>query len=162
MEVRVRSALLLTLLAARDGCGGCVAKVDQGVTDGAPAVDADSGATEPVGQGTKYPSPLPGSASFFWRWGLGNWFVTKSDGVHRDASLDVVDGARAYKASGDGQGVSVALWAQLNHPLGAPVDLSPYSGISFDARLTTMDVPLTVAFNARANMTAAVAASKLT
>src|ERR1700675_1092634 len=107
-EVTVRFALLLTLLGTLDSCGGSVVIVAPGGADGAAAVDADSGGTvdadngggtEPVGPGTKQYPPALGSGSFFWRYGLGNWFVTKSDGEHLDASADFVNGSKVFKAS---------------------------------------------------------------
>jgi hypothetical protein len=101
--------------------------------------------------GGPYPQ-APGSA-FFWRYGLGNWFVSGSDGSFRDASVDDVippRGSRqkAYHAMQTKPGVAVDLFAQLHHPQGDGVDLTAYAGVSFWARLDSPSGQLTVAFGA--------------
>ena len=146
------------VLPAVVGCGG-VAKRDSNAQGEA------GGSAMPQGNLTEtiddmnpaahqYPAVPPGSSGFFWRFGLGNWFVVSSDGVFQDAPIEAVtlaDGssARACHASSMGQGVGVDLWAQLNHPTGKPVDLSAYSGVAVSARLTGANSTLTVAFDAK-------------
>jgi hypothetical protein len=63
-----------------------------------------------------------------------------------------VDGIRVWKASGTG-GERVDLWAQLNHPAGRAIDLSAYTGISFDTRLIAASGRPWVAFNANGDFT---------
>lgn len=88
--------------------------------------------------------------------GLGNWFVTSSDGMGGDAHIDEIVppspyGKKACHVTG-GQSpipssVRVDLWAQLNHPTGAPVDLGAYIGVAFRVRLRSTTGRLTVALN---------------
>jgi hypothetical protein len=89
-----------------------------------------------------------GSSSFFWRGGLGNWFVTTPDGVTTDAAIEEIEGGKACHFSSTGEGVGVDLWAQLSHPRGDVVDLSRYAGLAFTVRLIGTDGTLTVAFGA--------------
>jgi hypothetical protein len=105
--------------------------------------------TVPIGEapGDDYPAVPENSAAFFWRYGLGNWFVTTSDGQLHDADLDEVAGTKIWKGAGK-PGTTVDLWAQLNHPVGTAIDLSAYSGITFDARLTGTSSSVSIAFNA--------------
>lgn len=96
---------------------------------------------------------VPSSAAFFWGspragWRLGNWFLT-SDGVY-DVELSPFAPARdgsmqARRVSGSGFASGVVLWAELDHPLHRPVDLSAYSGITFWARLESKSGVLAVA-----------------
>jgi hypothetical protein len=101
-------------------------------------IDAASGASDP--------SIPQDSGAFVWHFGLGNWFVNATDGTHHDGLLETVDGVTARHAVGNGQGASLDLWAQLDHPTGKPRDLSAYSGISFDVRASNAN-ELLVAFN---------------
>jgi hypothetical protein len=101
--------------------------------------------------GGPYPA-APGSA-FFWRYGLGNWFVSSSDGSFGDAPVDAVlpprgDSQEAYHVMQKDPAVAMDLWAQLHHPQGDGVDLSAYAGVSFWARLDSPSGALTVAFGA--------------
>ena len=101
--------------------------------------------------GGQYPILPPGSSSFFWRGGLGNWFVSSSDGSSRDASIDEVipprgDSHKAYHVTETTPGTVVDLWAQLNHPQGTGIDLSSYAVVSFWARMIGPGSELTVAF----------------
>jgi hypothetical protein len=136
------------------GAGG--GAPDQSLNAGAGGAPSDNqiqvvdNVGEPSGQ---YPGVPPGSSSFFWRWGLGNWFVSWSDGSLRDASVDDVipprgDSQKAYHVMQTRPGVAVDLWAQLQHPQGNGVDLSAYAGVSFWARLDSPSGELTVAFGA--------------
>jgi hypothetical protein len=93
-----------------------------------------------------YPPPPPGGAGFFWRYGLGNWFQgsagTDSSAYHGDAvaaSIVPPRGAslKARRVQSGGLSNGLDLYAQLNHPTGAPVDLHLYSGVSFWARLSS-------------------------
>lgn len=115
-----------------------------GAAGGAPVAT-----TVPIGETSDgdYPAVPEGSGAFFWRYGLGNWFVTSSSGEVRDAESDKLDGSTAWKAATE-PGTTVDLWAQLNHPLGAGIDLSAYSGIAFEARSTGTVSTVSVAFNA--------------
>ncbi len=151
--------LLFGLLACAVSCGGTVAK-DKAQPAGAGGTAAAMPDAKTVvvlddvdHTGSEYPPLPPGSSGFFWRGGLGNWFVTSADGGNQDAPIEetVTSEARtgkAYHVSGDGQGLGVDLWAQLNHPSGRPVDLSGYSGIKLKARLTGRTGALIVAFGA--------------
>lgn len=145
---------LLPIIAA---CGGSVAKHDASAQGeaGAPALPQGS-PTETIDDmdptGGQYPATPAGSSSFFWRLGLGNWFVNTSDGQFQDAPIEPVplgDGTRANACHvrGTGEGVSVDLWAQLNHPSGTPLDLSAYSGIAVSVRLVDPSGKLTLGFN---------------
>lgn len=102
--------------------------------------------------GGPYPAVPAGSSAFFWRKGLGNWFVSFSDGSGgHDASIDQIipsrgESSKAYHVIGPAPGVAVDLWAQLDHRQGRGVDLSAYSGISFWARGNNPNAKLTVAF----------------
>jgi hypothetical protein len=107
----------------------------------------------------QHPGLPPGSAGFFWRWGLGNWFIRSSTGISQDANVTDIDGGvREWQVSG-GQGVTVDLWAQLNHPSGTPLDLSPYSGITFEAKLSGAPGPLLVALNANGDFSRVISAA---
>ena len=94
------------------------------------------------------------SSAFFWRGGLGNWFVSTSDGLAtRDATTDDVipprgENTKAYHVAEMNAGTAVDLWAQLNHPQGTGADLGSYSGIAFWARLNSSSGELTIAFGA--------------
>lgn len=115
-----------------------------GGTSSAPAPKT----TEPIDDTslTRDPSLPQDSGALFWQFGLGNWFVNATDGTHQDGLLEVVDGVAARHAVGKGQGASLDLWAQLDHPSGAPRDLSAYSGISFAVRASDAN-ELLVGFN---------------
>jgi hypothetical protein len=156
---------LVGLLALPFGCDGAVSAIDgaagspasgaslgsgggSDATGGAAGIPA-GGAVELLDNPARdYPAVPPGSASFFWRGGLANWFVRTSTGISQDASATQVDaGAKEWLTTAE-QGVTVDLWVQLNHPLGTPVDLSAYSGITFETELTGAPGPLLVALNA--------------
>jgi hypothetical protein len=106
---------------------------------------------------SQYPPPRS-PASFFWRGGLGNWFISTSDGSGtRDASVDDVvpprgESTKAYHVTQAISGTAVDLWAQLNHLQGTGVDLRSYSGIAFWARLNGSRSQLTVAFGANGRL----------
>ena len=149
---RILYPLLLSVVA----CGGTavVDRPTQGSgsnagTGGAPP-DNQIQVVDSVGEQSGLP---PGSSSFFWRDGLGNWTVSWSDGTFRDASVDDVIPPRgnskvAYHVMQTNPGVAVDLWAQLHHPQGDGVDLSAYAGVSFWARLDSPSGELIVAFGA--------------
>jgi hypothetical protein len=154
---RIFYLLLLALVA----CGG-VTRVDEPSAGSRPASSAGAGGalddqTEIVDDvdhtGAAQPAGPPGSSAFFWRGGLGNWFVSFSDGPYRDASVDAVvpprgESQKAYHVTETTRGTAVDLWAQLQHPQGAGVDLSSYTAVSFWARLYSPGAELTVAFGA--------------
>lgn len=154
------------------GCGGSVAKAghlgDEPTAGAAPAVggaatggSAHGGATsEPLGDphNPNYPPVPGGGGAFFWRWGLGNWFVHTSGGTRTDGMLDENAGNATWKAEGAAL-ESVDLWAQLQHPSGMALDLSAYSGISFDAQLTGTVGTLVVVFSANGDYSTADVAS---
>lgn len=111
--------------------------------------------------GGQYPPVPPGSSAFFWRGGLGNWFVTSSDGSSRDAPIDDVipprgDSHKAYHVTETAPGVGIDLWAQLNHPQGSGVDLSPYVAMSFWARMDSPGSKLTVAFGSNGQISSVI------
>ena len=129
--------LVPAVVGALSGCGGAARR------DGAgPAGEAGAGPTVPPTSSpadnevevvddmdhvdTDYPAVPEGSSSFFWRGGLGNWFVAFSDGVRRDAVIeetDLPEGQRGKACHAAGTaGTGVDLWAQLNHPSGDQVD----------------------------------------
>ncbi|MES1174967.1 MAG: hypothetical protein ABUL62_11640 [Myxococcales bacterium] len=166
----MRAVKLLGMVAVLiSACGG-VSAVDQSSPSSQPTDDAHAGAaaapTDLLPDGKlevvddidhadgQYPPVPPGSSSFFWRGGLGNWFISSSDGSRtRDASVeDVVpprgENTKAYHLEQAAPGTTVDLWAQLNHPEGTAVDLRSYSGIAFWARRTGTSAKLTVAFGA--------------
>lgn len=139
------------------GCGGTTRKSGEMASTGgtsssggtAASVDEESGAVEPIGEAPDkmYPAS-PGEASFFWKLGLGNWFVATSDGRINDARRELSDGTPTFEASNDDPTLTLDLLAQLNHPTGGGVDLSEYAGISFDVKLTGTSVPISVMFDA--------------
>jgi hypothetical protein len=159
---RILYLLLLSVVA----CGG-VTVTDKPTVGSEPSNSAGAGGAlgtippdqiqvvDDVGHaGGQYPAVPPGSSSFFWWGGLGNWFVSSSDGsVDGDASIDDVipprgDSDKAYHVSKKNPGAAIDLWAQLDHPVGNGVDLSAYAGVSFWARLDSPSGELTVAFGA--------------
>lgn len=111
------------------------------------AIDDESHASgQPV-------APFP--AAVFWRspgggWKIGNWFWS-ADGVHdvgltpieppRDGSTD----ARHIRGSGFPRGV--VLWLELDHPNRNVIDLRPYTGLTFWARLSSSSGTLDVLLN---------------
>lgn len=122
---------------------------------------AHGGATsEPLGdpRNPNYPPVPGGGGAFFWRWGLGNWFIHTSSGIRTDGMLDEDAGTATWRAEGKAL-ESVDLWAQLKHPSGMAVDLSAYAGVSFDAQLTGAVGALVVVFNANGDYSAADSAS---
>lgn len=166
--------IFLLLLFSAAACGG-VAAVDKSQPASQPSNSAGAGGGPAAlppddqiqvvdnvdGAGGQYPAPPPGSSAFFWRDGLGNWFVSFSDGsASRDASVDDVipprgNSHKAYHVAETTPGTAVDLWAQLNHPEGAGVDLSSYTGVSFWARLIGSG-ELTVAFGANGQFSGGV------
>ncbi len=149
-------------------CGGSVKDpADRSPsTGGMPSASGGASAADPkptsvpVGEapGAVGPAVPEGSGAFFWRHGLGNWFVSSSDGGVRDAEGEELDGVKAWSANG-GAGTTVDLWAQLDHPSGVALDLSGYSGISFEARLTSSGQRVSVAFGADGDFSAASSVS---
>ncbi|HET7545328.1 MAG TPA: hypothetical protein VFK05_35925 [Polyangiaceae bacterium] len=99
---------------------------------------------------------LPPNSSGFW-WGgahLGNWFVSAPDpnGYRRDAGkVEIVppreDSVWARAARDSGRDHGVDLFAQLDHPLGRPVDLGNYDGIAFWAMLKGANNSVVVGMN---------------
>ena len=161
MRVSTISSLFFLATVA---CGG-TAVVDNTIVGSEPAGGAGGGGEAatppPIDQiqsvddidhtGSQYPPVPPGSSAFFWRGGLGNWFVSSSDGSSRDAPIDYVippraDSHKAYHVTETTPGVGIDLWAQLNHPQGSGVDLSRYAAVSFWARTDSPGGELTVAF----------------
>jgi hypothetical protein len=106
------------------------------------------------------PTLPPDSGGFWWPLGdfggLGNWFFGSIDGdgapgPQGDAfSDDIVpprgDSRRARHLKSPGAGGGTDLYAQLKHPTNGPVDLSPYLGISFWAKLNSPSHRLLVSF----------------
>lgn len=164
------------------GCGGSVAKTDPGgPAAGTSTNDPNAGGAGSAGPGQagmaaaggsagartsepldapdgSYPAVPPGSGAFFWKWGLGNWFVDRADGVHHDAGFEVLDAEKVWETKSE-PGVAADLWAQLEHPSGRAIDLSAYSGISFDARGVGGSASLVVTFNANGDFKTADSAS---
>jgi hypothetical protein len=156
--------ILYLLLLSAVACGGA-AVVDKptpgsdsnagagGALGGTPPDDQIQ-AVDNVGESNgQYPAVPAGSSAFFWRGGLGNWFVSSSDGSYGDAPIaDVIpprgDSQKAYHVLQASPGVVVDLFAQLHHPEGTPVDLSAYAGVSFWARLDSPSGVIAVAFGA--------------
>lgn len=96
----------------------------------------------------------PTESAFLWSRGIGNWFVTTSDGETRDAPsvpLDPPrgDSTRGRRAVSGDPPMATDLWLELDHPWGRPVDLSGYTGLAFWARLEGSSDVLTVLFGAR-------------
>jgi hypothetical protein len=100
--------------------------------------------------------PTDATGGFFWHgcgdtdWKIGNWFVTSDR--QREAFSREIDPPR--DASTQCRGVTgadfaqgVALWVQLDHPLGRAVKLSGCSGMSFWARLESPSGQVVVALN---------------
>lgn len=171
---RIWQLILVGLCAALNGCGGSVARQngEQPATGGAPT---GQGGEQPATAGTPnevppsltnesldappgaYPEVPPGSAGFFWRLGLGNWFVTTASGLHHDAGFETIDNVKVWKAGASPDVTD--LWVELNHPAGRALDLSAYSGIAFDVRVVDGAAPLVVVFNARGDVAAEPLAS---
>jgi hypothetical protein len=94
-----------------------------------------------------FPPRPPGGAGFWWPLGpLGNWFLTSAgtdlSAPHGDAMAASIvpprgESLKARRVQGDGLANGLDLFAQLNHPTQGPVDLRPYSGVSFWARLSS-------------------------
>lgn len=118
-------------------------------TGGSSTLAPDGRTSEPLDDTAgQYPTPPEAAGgAFFWRYGLGNWFVSSSTSRSRDGTFQDVEGVRIWKASA-AVGEDIDLWAQLNHPQGWALDLSAYSGISFDYQTIGASQPLEVAFNA--------------
>jgi hypothetical protein len=105
--------------------------------------------------------PFPGA--IFWRspsggWTLGNWFWS-ADGVH-DAGLSPIEPPRdgstqARHISGSGFPSGAVLWLELDHPLRRVIDLRPYTGLTFWARLSSPSGMLAVRVNDDSNAPAA-------
>ena len=102
------------------------------------------------------PGLPPGSGGFWWPLGrgLGNWFfgsagndlaITPHDALPENILPPRGDSKRARHVQGSGYVDGADLSAQLQHPTNGPVDLSPYLGISFWAKLTGPSSQLTVA-----------------
>lgn len=123
--------------ATDSGSGGSGAEPAT-ASDGAPR--EFEGATDPIDDGDQ---PDQASAHFFWRSGIGNWFVDapEPNPIHGDAeSVEIVppraESTRAYRVQGTGHSRGLDLWAQLDHPMGNAFDLgSTYWGIVFWAKL---------------------------
>jgi hypothetical protein len=99
-----------------------------------------------------FPTTPPGSSGFFYRFGLGNWFVSSPNGLVGDALITNLeprrgDSQRACHLTGTGQAGGLDLWAQLDHPRFLPIDLRAYAGISFWARMSGAAGRVTVAIN---------------
>jgi hypothetical protein len=152
-QVRATRILYLSILLV-SACGGATTddKPLNVAAAGAGAVDNQIQVVDDVDHtGGQYPPVPSGSAAFFWRGGLGNWFVSNSDApASRDASVDDVTPPRgtstkAYHVSETEAGTPVDLWAQLNHPQGSGVNLGSYSGVTFWARMNGSSGDQTVA-----------------
>lgn len=97
----------------------------------------------------------PESAYFFWRWGVGNWFLDapepnriRTDAVSAEIEPPRGESTWAYRVQGTGHSRGVDLWAQLKHPEGAALDLgSTYAGIVFWAKLEGASDRLLVGVN---------------
>ncbi len=157
-------ALLLILVVASTACEPRTA--DQrsdgaGADDGGVAPDPASLflTIDNMEIRTDLPAFPPGSAGFWWPLGdggLGNWFFDSAgDGVSPGPSGDALadnilpprgDSMRARHLRGSGSSGGIDLYAQLKHPTNHPVDLSPYLGISFWAKLSGPSRQLIVAF----------------
>lgn len=144
-----RLRVLVPLAMSVWACGGSAtsdAPPEQG------AGEAGGGATRVViddlDPGDDEPMVPEGSSAFFWAGGLGNWFTTDAWGETRETVIEATAGGKACHESGDGDGVGIDLWAQLDHPLGRPVDIDGYSGIAFRARLSGAGGQLLVALSA--------------
>ena len=162
----MRQVALLIFVVALAGCGGAARRDGAGPAGEAGAAPMVPPTSAPADNEVEvvddmdhadsgYPALPEGSSSFFWRGGLGNWFVAFSDGVRRDAMIEVTDlpdgqrGKACHAAATASVGVD--LWAQLNHPSGGQVDLSGYLGVAFRARLSGADAALRVAVGANGN-----------
>ena len=166
----MRSSLLVLSLLFVPARGGAAA-VDppgSGVGGaGAPPDDALQVVDDVDHANSPYPPVPEGSSAFFWRGGLGNWFVSSSDEpALGDAPVDDVvpprgQSSRAYHVTATRPGTSLDLWAQLHHPQGTGVDLSSYSGVAFWARLRPAG-ELSVAFGANGQFSAIPAAPQKT
>ena len=111
------------------------------------AIDDESRASgQPV-------TPFP--AAIFWRspgggWKIGNWFWS-ADGVH-DVGLSPIEPPRdgsteARHIRGTGLPLGVVLWLELDHPQRNVIDLRPYTGLTFWARLSSSSGTLEVRLN---------------
>ena len=100
--------------------------------------------------------PHPAGAAFFWALGpIGNWFFAsagddRDSSPHGDAFTDNIVPPRGASVSarhvqGSGRVNGTDLYVQLKHPSNGIVDLSPYLGISFWARLTSPTGRLVIA-----------------
>lgn len=139
------------------GCAGSVSKPgdNSGAAGAAPVVPTVPAASESLDDPSGIYPDAPGNGSaFFWRWGLGNWFVARSDGTHRDATYEALATGKVWKAPAE-LGGATDLWAQLNHPSGKPIDLSAYQGMTFDARLVDGAAQLVVALSAGGDLSVA-------
>lgn len=102
---------------------------------------------------------LPNTSGFWWGGShLGNWFVSAPapDGYLRDAGkAEIVppreDSVWARSARDSGRDDGVDLFAQLDHPLGRPVDLGNYEGIAFWAMLKGTNNRVVVGMNPGVN-----------
>jgi hypothetical protein len=81
-------------------------------------------------------------AAFFWTLGrfgsgIGNWFSAGGDAFVEDIIPPRGDSLRARHVQGDKLTSGDDLFVQLMHPQDYPVNLSPFAGIAFWARLTS-------------------------
>jgi hypothetical protein len=141
--MRLVVLLIPAVVGSLSGCGGAstrdgAAPAGEGGTGSgvSPEDNAVEGVDDMDHVDGAYPPVPEGSSSFFWRGGLGNWFVAFSDGKRRDATIEVTDlpdGQRGKACHAGGTpGVGVDLWAQLNHPNGGQIDLSAYLGMPLE------------------------------
>jgi hypothetical protein len=150
------SAGVLVLAALLPACSGSAPDstgTSAGGTAGNSAAHASQAASVVVVDdmdhaGANYPALPPGSSGFYWRGGLGNWFVSSASALV-DAQIATIspprgDSAKAYRVTVTADEGVVDLWAQLKHPEGTAVDLNGYSGIGFWSRTTGAANTLTV------------------
>lgn len=116
----------------------------------------DLGDGDHVVDGAPVVPPDIASGGFFWQpcgnggWKLGNWFVTSDrprDAFPRAITPPREGSTQAHGATGADFEAGVALWVQLDHPSGRPVQLSGCSAVSFWARLESPSGQVVVALN---------------
>ena len=105
-----------------------------------------------------FPDPPSPTSAFFWGSStsvhIGNWFVSSLGGIDGDAHIDAIipsrgESKKACHMSGSMLERGADLWAQLDHPIGRPVDLGAYAGIAFWARLNSPSSKLVIAIDDR-------------
>ena len=154
--------VLLSVAGSQAACGSpaaidkvdSAAPLDAGGADAGPAPPPSTASLfltiDDMEERSDLPGLPPNSGGFWWPLGdgggLGNWFLdaARSDGAPgpRDVTPDAIipprgDSKAARHVQSLGTPGAMDLFAQLKHPSNGAVDLAPYLGITFWAKLVS-------------------------